>query len=157
MGQCSGGLQTVALGIVSVTVVEQHDRSRRNALQRPLHDLLDARAITVPDAERPADGALAVRAGDRAGPRTPKSVRRAKIPRCRRTGASDRTEAQPNVTVHVERTLEVELLVEVAVIADLMPLVRDPSHKLGPALSGAAEEEKRPAPTFFNEGVGVGG
>jgi hypothetical protein len=77
----------------------------------------------------------------------------AKIPRRRRARTSDRAESKPDIAVHVKRTLEVELLVEVSMIADLMPLVRDPSHQPRPALSVAAEDKKGRAHTLFREGV----
>src|SRR6266540_3720939 len=59
-----GGLRSIAVGIVSVTVVQQDDRSRTGSLDRSFDDLVDAGRATIKNAERPADGSLAKGARD---------------------------------------------------------------------------------------------
>jgi hypothetical protein len=51
MGERGGSLHPVAVRIVAVAIVQQHDRARRNAFERPPNDLVDSGAIAVPDAE----------------------------------------------------------------------------------------------------------
>jgi len=71
-------LQAVSVGIVPVTIVQQQDRAGRRALDRAACDLVGAGTIRIPHAQRPADRALAERAGDIGHPRAAKAVRRAK-------------------------------------------------------------------------------
>jgi hypothetical protein len=70
-----------------------------------------------------------------------------------RTSAPNRPQPKADVTAHVKRTLEVELPMEVAMIAELMTFMRDPSHEVRPTLRVTAQDEKCCAHAFLGESV----
>src|ERR1700755_898560 len=78
---------------------------------------------------------------------------RAEIFPRRGTGALDRPDPQPNVAAYIKGTLELQLPVEVAVIAELMSVVRDPAHDLRPAFGVTAEDEEGCPHSFLGQRV----
>src|SRR5206468_10568682 len=125
----------------------------RNSCQCTPHNLRDSRAITVPDAEGPSHRALAIGTRDGRGPRAAKTMWRTEIARRRRASPLDRPDSQSNVATHIERTLELQLSVEVSVIPELMTFVRDTSYELRPALGVTSQHEESRSNSLFGESV----
>src|SRR5687768_10225999 len=80
-------------------------------------------------------------------------MRCSKVPGCWRACAPDRANPQPDVTRHVKGAAKLQLAVEVAVVAELVSLVRDSPHQIRPALRMAPENEKSCPDILFRENV----
>jgi hypothetical protein len=61
--------------------------------------------------------------------------------------------SKTNIAAHVERALELQLAVEVAVIAELMSFVGDAPHELGPAFGVTSEHEESGPHTLCGQRV----
>ena len=141
--QRSRRLHAVAKRVVSVAVVEQHDRPGLRAAQHAIGNDIFSRKRRVPYAERPANGALALSASDWRHPRIPLSVWRPEEPWALAACALYGRAAERNVFTNVARRAPDELPVMIAVVAEDVALGCSPFDDRRPALGVAAEHEER--------------
>src|SRR5687768_6503712 len=137
-----GGLRAIAIGIVRVAVMQQHDRSRTNTFSHSLGDHVGAGPVGVPDAQRPADGLLAELTRDAIDPGTAEAVRRTEV----QGTLPGRIAYGPGSELHIEtrvrRAAKIQFAMMVSVAPDGVTFLRHAPRDRGPALHMSAKEEE---------------
>src|SRR6185369_9239984 len=150
-------LHAVTVGVVTIPVVQEEDRSVVHPLERALRDDLGAGPRRVPDAERPSDRALAERRGDRRDERIAESMWRAEEARSHTRGAYDLLGSACQIVANVGCRAAVQLAMKVPVVPELMPFLHHAADDLGPTLGMSSEHEERRAHPLTPEHVEDGG